>query len=237
MIAGPSVRDHREGVAATDPDSPPSTTPAEVAGVARIERVVERRAGGSTQVELLLIGQQLAFEPQESLLPLTAPMLASPPQDDLEEQSVLVPQESLLPLTAPGAALSPQELEQSLLVEQSLLPLTAPMLLEPVAGQVASLVEQVFEQVPQQLFAEVPLTAPGLAVVFLLPVAHAPRAATRAAAANRRNVFMGVSLGSFVGDPDRERRVSTIRVARIGPPILQVIPDLLRFRERLGWGR
>jgi len=198
MIAGPSVLDHRDGVAATDPDAPQSTTPAEVAGVARIERVPERRTEDSTQVELLLIGQQLAFEPQESLLPLTAPMLASPPQDDLEEQSVLVPQESLLPLTAPGAALSPQELEQSLL----------------------------------------PLTAPGLAVVsFVLTVAHAPRAATRAAAANRLNVFMGVSLSSFVGDPSRDRRVSTIRVARIGPPILEFIPDLLRFRERLGWGR
>jgi len=205
------------------------------AGVARIERTSERRSGVSTQVELLLIGQQLDFEPQESLLPLTAPMLASPLPQGVE-QSVLVEQ-SLLPLTAPGAALSPQELEQSVLVEQSLLPLTAPMLLAPVAGQVASLVEQVFEQVPQQLFSEVPLTAPGLAVVSFEAVWQAPRAATRAAAANMRIVLMGVSLDSFVGDPDRERRVSTIRVARIGPPILDLVPDLLRFRERLGWGR
>ena len=55
-------------------------------------------------------------------------MLALSPQ-------LLAVEQSLLPLTAPMLALSPQEVPQLLAEEQSLLPLTAPMLALPVAGQ------------------------------------------------------------------------------------------------------
>ncbi len=89
-------------------------------------------------------------------------------------------------------ALSPQEVPQLLAEEQSPLPLTAPMFALPVAGQAGLSL-----QLPQHsAFAAPPLTAPGLAVVSFEVEWHAPRAATRVAAAKNRIMLITGSLRS-----------------------------------------